>query len=145
VQFRVQDFGMEKCTLTLSTGMTPPSSGHSHGRDMHEHEPDHPRGHIDLWKLDQDRRLDPRFVSWKTRPQRSRLVTSWDLAHSESLRTEEFVCASTSILTFELACVGQEDCLLDFTQPREKPESGAYFHSPAIVRVVTQGYRQPCS
>ncbi|KAJ7780143.1 hypothetical protein DFH07DRAFT_950196 [Mycena maculata] len=121
MQFRVQDFGMEKCTLTLSTGMTTPDSGHSHGRDMHEHV--HPMGQMDLWKLDQDRRLDPHLVSWKTRPQRSRLVTSWDLAYSTSLRTEEFYCKSTSILTFELACSGQEDCNLDFTQPRENPES----------------------
>ncbi|KAJ7485124.1 hypothetical protein B0H11DRAFT_1806448 [Mycena galericulata] len=107
VQFRVQDFGMEKCTLTLSTSLTAPAPG----------------GRMDLWKLDKDRRLDPHDVSWKTRPSRSRLVISWDLGHSAALTTDEFPCKSTSILTFELACSSRADCTLQFIQPRNAPES----------------------
>ncbi|KAF8205914.1 hypothetical protein K438DRAFT_1578626 [Mycena galopus ATCC 62051] len=121
VQFRVQDFGMEKCTLTLAMNIPRSTSHGHHGREMETHV--HPNGRMDLWKLDQDRRLDPQVVSWKTRPQRAGLVTSWDLAHSASLRTEEFPCKSTSILTFELACSGEENCTLDFTQNKEEPES----------------------
>ncbi|KAJ7818317.1 hypothetical protein B0H14DRAFT_2520484 [Mycena olivaceomarginata] len=122
VQFRVQDFGMEKCTLTLSTGMAPPASGH-HGRRHAGHAHPPPTGRMDLWRLDQARAIDPQRLSWRTRPKRSRLAASWDLAHSASLRTDEFACKSTSIITFELACSGQEDCLLDFTQSKEGSES----------------------
>jgi hypothetical protein len=131
VQFRVQDFGMEKCTLTLSTGMAPPASGHHGRRDAgHAHLP--PAGRMDLWRLDQARAIDPQRLSWRTRPKRSSLVTSWDLAHSASLRTDEFACKSTSILTFELACSGQKDCLLDFTQSKEGSESGELSIPPIL-------------
>ncbi|KAJ7230410.1 hypothetical protein GGX14DRAFT_553890 [Mycena pura] len=126
VQFRGRDFGMEKCTLTLVMGMTSPTMGHGHGRDASEHAYT-ARGRLDVWQLAQatNRRLDPERLSWNTRPTRARLLTSWDLATAASatLRSDEFACASTSIVTLELACASASDCALAFVQPREQPES----------------------
>ncbi|KAF7297365.1 hypothetical protein MIND_00970000 [Mycena indigotica] len=131
VQFRVRDFGMEKCTLTLSMGIAPPpTSGHHHGRSLSESAM--ATGSIDVWQLDQAHRLDPEHLSWNNRPSRRHLFATWDLAEMQgqptaSFRTTEFLCPSTEILTFELACAaGNPSCHLEFAQPREQPHSALF-------------------
>ncbi|KAJ7589609.1 hypothetical protein C8J56DRAFT_784707 [Mycena floridula] len=114
-QFRVQDFGMERCTLRLSTGT---SNTRDIGTEL--------TGRIELWKLHQKGRLDPNLLSWKTRPQRSLMLASWDASSANRMETETFLCASNSILTFELACAQEQNCRLQFNQPREKPHSGGF-------------------
>ncbi|KAJ7065425.1 hypothetical protein C8F01DRAFT_1366418 [Mycena amicta] len=125
VQFRVRDWGMEHCTLTFATGMTPPASEHGHSRDeMHSHGHPTATGHLDVWQLTQQHeRVDPERISWGTRPPRNHLLGTWDLTRAEALRSEEFHCNSTSLLTLELSCHGSEGCHLEFVQPREQPES----------------------
>ncbi|KAJ7267911.1 hypothetical protein C8J57DRAFT_1326138 [Mycena rebaudengoi] len=122
VQYRVQDFGMEKCTLQLSTSIPPEASGHGHGRDIHAHN----MGQIDLWKLDHDRRLDRKSLSWNSRPRRLSLTTTWDVSNDAPMETAEFPCATTSILTFELACARHSECRLEFIQPRVEPRAGNF-------------------
>ncbi|KAK7050726.1 hypothetical protein R3P38DRAFT_2866602 [Favolaschia claudopus] len=120
-QFRVQDWGMEKCNITLSLSPSPLSSHghstHSHTRSPASPSPSTPRGKVDIWRLDLNKKLPPSTLSWNTRPRRSSLLTSWDLTAKQRYETPEFKCASGEIITFELAC--EESCEVDFNQPRE--------------------------
>ncbi|KAK7006726.1 hypothetical protein R3P38DRAFT_3601443 [Favolaschia claudopus] len=132
-QFRVQDWGMEKCniTLTLSPSPSPPSShSHEHGTKSHTRSPSTLKGKVDIWRLDIDshKRLDPQTLTWTTRPPRASLLKSWELTDNaieqrRRYETPEFKCASGEIVTFELACrgdgEGEEGCEVDFNQPRE--------------------------
>ncbi|KAJ7268001.1 hypothetical protein C8J57DRAFT_1326356 [Mycena rebaudengoi] len=122
VQYRVQDFGMEKCILQLSTSIPPEASGHDHGRDIDAHS----MGQIDLWKLDHDRRLDRKSLSWGSRPRRLSLTTTWDVSKDAPMETVEFPCATNSILTFELACARHSECRLEFIQPRVEARAALF-------------------
>lgn len=121
VQYRVQDWGMERCTLTLSTSLVAPVSGHHHGRQNDER----PSGRVDIWKLDEGKRLHPQLLSWNTRPQRHSRMASWDLSDFEHLETNEFECKSGSTLTFEISCSSDsDDCRLEYNQTKERPQTG---------------------
>jgi len=107
---------MERCNLTLSQFTTnAESQEHIHGRVINETF----MGRVGLWRLRLDKRLDPQHLSWNTLPQRSSLLAAWDVSHGGRMETPEFVCASGSIMTFELACMGGDECRIDFNQPRE--------------------------
>ncbi|KAJ7150743.1 hypothetical protein C8R46DRAFT_1229677 [Mycena filopes] len=132
-QFRVQDFGMERCSLNLSVpGPAAPSEEDSH-RHLRTRAPalaETLKGRVEVWQLGLDKRLDPTALSWNTRPLRSLLLASWHLSESQEaqqLTSPEFVCASGTIMTFELACAGKAECEVDFNQPREHPATSTLF------------------
>ncbi|KAJ7822603.1 hypothetical protein B0H13DRAFT_2376579 [Mycena leptocephala] len=116
LQFRVQDFGMERCNVTLSPfiyNAEPPE------RTTVGAVNDTLIGRVELWRLGLRTRLDPQDLSWRTRPIRSLLLASWEFTSGRRMETPEFLCESGSIMTFELACAGEDDCRIDFNQPRE--------------------------
>jgi hypothetical protein len=126
LQFRVQDFGMERCNVTLSPfiyNAEPPE------RTTVGAVNDTLIGRVELWRLGLRTRLDPQDLSWRTRPIRSLLLASWEFTSGRRMETPEFLCESGSIMTFELACAGEDDCRIDFNQPRENFTSSTFaFH-----------------
>ncbi|KAJ7028060.1 hypothetical protein C8F04DRAFT_69279 [Mycena alexandri] len=127
IQFRVQDFGMERCTLNLTTPAAMAGDAVDHGH-IHDRAPtETSKGLVELWQLKLDRCIDPTALSWSTRPRRSHLLATWDVSHRSNVGTLDFVCASRSIMSFELACAGEGACQVDFKQPREHPTTSTLF------------------
>ncbi|KAJ6540554.1 hypothetical protein B0H19DRAFT_1381617 [Mycena capillaripes] len=122
-QFRVRDFGMERCNLTLLPFVPPPPRSGTHGhRAVDETKATGTfKGRVELYRLRLDNeRLNPETLSWDTRPARvGDALASWDVSNKGRVDTSEFACPSGSIMTFELACAGASDCQVDFNQPRE--------------------------
>ncbi|KAJ7664448.1 hypothetical protein DFH06DRAFT_323722 [Mycena polygramma] len=118
IQFRVQDWGMERCSLAFRSSVGKSQSGNHHERDMAEHW----TGSVDVWRLDEGKRINGQSLSWNTRANRRDLMASWNLSTAEHLETGEFDCKSGSILTFELSC-SSNDCQLEFIQTKEKPRA----------------------
>ncbi|KAJ6489249.1 hypothetical protein C8R47DRAFT_478946 [Mycena vitilis] len=118
VQFRVQDWGMERCSLMLRSSVRNSQSGNHHGRDMLEHR----TGSVDVWRLDEGKRINAQYFSWSTKANRRDLMASWNLSTTEHLETGEFGCQSGLILTFELSC-SSNDCHLEFVQTKERPRT----------------------
>lgn len=109
---------MERCTLKLMF----PSSVEG-GIPMSS-----PDAMLQVWNIDAPRPLDFHHLSWKSRPQRNSLFTSWILQPNSTIESEEYHCSSGSFQTFELSCVG-DDCKVDFRQSPKKKDLGKYYLS----------------
>lgn len=113
LQFRMLDFGMERCWFTLSVD---PSTYRYHSDSK-----------LDIWQLDAPKRIDPYKSSWSTRPARKQLFTTLTLNKDTKLyESPEFACPSRSLQTFEVACSGKAACSLEFRQDAKKHDLGFY-------------------
>lgn len=83
---------------------------------------------VDIWRLADDSEfVDPRTLSWKTRPRRvdqSPLVTL-DIAIGASVVSQRFPCKQDAVIGFEVGCRG-ENCSVDFWQDRREPRLGEF-------------------
>ncbi|KAJ6602436.1 hypothetical protein DFH09DRAFT_899664 [Mycena vulgaris] len=102
-QFRVLDFGMESCVITL----TMPSRNSSQTIGQLEN-------HLDVWRLKEDRKLDFNKLSWKSKPERSRLLGRFSITSGTTQQLVGFSCVSGTYLTIEIACtIPGPDCLFE--------------------------------
>jgi len=113
LQFRMLDFGMERCWFTLS--IDPSTYRYQSGSTL------------DIWELDAPKRLDPHTTSWYTRPTRGHLLSTFTLDKNTTIyESPEFRCPSRALRTFEVACSGKALCDLEFRQDAKKHGLGFY-------------------
>ncbi|GJE92357.1 hypothetical protein PsYK624_085110 [Phanerochaete sordida] len=107
VQFRTIDFGMEDCELVVDL---PAHGAALEGGAAFALQPG---SRFDVFRVRTAQALQTKTLSWRTRPSTRELVTS--VAPEAGARTTvaRFPCPRGSLHTFEVACAGEEDCLVD--------------------------------
>ncbi|KAJ6620259.1 hypothetical protein B0H10DRAFT_1086379 [Mycena sp. CBHHK59/15] len=127
--------GMERCTLDvvlpeaseMINYMNFTSSGSSGDPDAVM---------VEMWRVSSPEitePIDPRELSWETRPQRKLLVGYWDLKPGAKMQSETFECTSNSLHTFEFICLGPK-CHLQFQQDPNDPRIGEEYKSgPGLI------------
>ncbi|GJE95610.1 hypothetical protein PsYK624_117960 [Phanerochaete sordida] len=119
-QFRVRDWGMERCQLALSLQLSPVASAGASPVMLSE-----PPPVLDIWKVgygDEDDLIDIHTSSQIPRPARQSTLpmASLPLILGSRVVTETFPCRADSLQTFEFAChSGELDCVVDFWQNSE--------------------------
>jgi len=129
-QFKVRDYAMEKCAIKI---ILPRENSISESQ-LNETLPTDRRrdwvyftGSMDIqvWILDRagmkDVWIDPRTLSFKSRPRRDRLFSTLFVEAGSEAQTERFSCKSDSVLSFEVTC---RDCVLDVWQDKQLPPIG---------------------
>ncbi|KAJ6617492.1 hypothetical protein B0H10DRAFT_2032665 [Mycena sp. CBHHK59/15] len=101
-QFRVADFGMENCSLSITV---PPRSD---TKGFLSEEP----ATLDVWSLPVTKKLDMHKLSWTTRPTGRTFFGSLPISFGETHRLPGRQCLSGSYHTFEFTC-SVPDCKID--------------------------------
>lgn len=125
-QFRVLDFGMERCQLMFNISLPShlaaednPLVPFSRAFQSSASSPSFSVS-IAVSRLAVDRVLDIRTLSWKTRPAKANVVGSYAVAEGSATYTGLFDCPSDSLQTFEFACDGEDspgnECMLSWWQ-----------------------------
>lgn len=107
MQFRAFDWGMETCQLGLSL----PSANSSTTAQPA----------LTVYRLNASHALDPRSLSYRTRPERASQIADVELSAEPSHWQRNFTCATEEVLTFEFACSGSslpELCRFDWWQDK---------------------------
>lgn len=107
MQFRAFDWGMETCQLGLSL----PSANSATT----------PQPALTVYRLNASHALDPRSLSYRTRPERTSKIADVELSEELSHWQRNFTCATEEVLTFEFACSGlslPELCRFDWWQDK---------------------------
>ncbi|KAF5366554.1 hypothetical protein D9758_008992 [Tetrapyrgos nigripes] len=131
LQFRVMDYGMERCTLIAKL----PSSAELDHSEYPRFYDIHPNGlHVDIWELDSSLQLDAKTLSFASRPRRQALDGTWKVEMGRDMRlTETRNCSSRSLLTYELVCASMEYCQLYFKQDGHTPVIGVYVEQSSSI------------
>lgn len=129
-QFRIIDWGMEECAVVIHIPSKTPlrSSGTNTTVSLGSNETS-----IDVWLLHSDSPIDPRTLSWKTRPRRERRLATLHILAGEVSSSERFLCRSDSLQTLEYACSMGYDCMVDLWQDKEEPLLGTYMRQYPTV------------
>lgn len=105
LQFRAMDYGMERCALALRL----PSD-----RDKQDWAPGNGPVSVDVCALGVDRPLDPRALSWASRPSCREPFGTLTAGPGEETRLPAFPCSWGTLYTYEVACASESpDCQLD--------------------------------
>ncbi|KAJ6570243.1 hypothetical protein DFH09DRAFT_917641 [Mycena vulgaris] len=116
-QFRVADFGMENCSLSI----TVPPRNESDGRITDE------PATLDIWSLPVMKKLDMQKLSWATRPIGGTFFGSLPVSFGETRRLPGYRCPSGSYQTFEFKC-STPGCKIDIMGSGDQA-SGLSFYS----------------
>ncbi|KAJ7178758.1 hypothetical protein C8R43DRAFT_974370 [Mycena crocata] len=101
-QFRVADFGMENCSLSITV---PPRN------DSSAHLTDEPAT-LDVWSLPVTKKMKMHKLSWATRPTGGKLFGSLPVSFGETHRLPGYRCESSSYQSFEFRC-STPNCKID--------------------------------
>lgn len=106
-QFRVMDYGMEKCSLAfhLPDSPTPyldPIISTTSGEDAI----------VDVWLLSPNGPLDPRSLTWSSKPTARLHLGTLSIAHNRATSLPPLPCTSNSFQAYQLTCVS-DGCLVD--------------------------------
>jgi hypothetical protein len=116
-QFRIVDFGMERCHLELDLRHFLIENANWAW----------PSPQLDVWKLDVplDRFLQVRALSWNTRPERSQKLVSWSLKSDTVFSSGDLDCQWGTFPAFEFQCeaVG---CVVSFWSNPSEAFPGTY-------------------
>ncbi|KAK0194295.1 hypothetical protein F5146DRAFT_428610 [Armillaria mellea] len=107
MQFRAFDWGMETCQLGLSL---PSANSVTIAQPA-----------LTVYRLNASHALDPRSLSYRTRPERTSKIADVELSEELSHWQRNFTCATEEVLTFEFACSGlslPELCRFDWWQDK---------------------------
>ncbi|KZT23566.1 hypothetical protein NEOLEDRAFT_537335 [Neolentinus lepideus HHB14362 ss-1] len=119
MQFRVHDYGLERCTLNV-TIPSPSELGHKPYLSSSNSQA------IQVWRLaDTDSPLRPRTLSWRTKPARVTLMGTLNFAPGTSSYLPWFSCKSNSLQAFEFSC---PDCSVRFKQDHAAPLLGVMMY-----------------
>ncbi|PPQ64164.1 hypothetical protein CVT24_008799 [Panaeolus cyanescens] len=100
VEFRAIDFGMENCELKLRIPAN--ATAREHGAPL-EH------FFIGVYRLDTNKPLDTKALSYNTAPRRLTNVANIEVSPGKPIDYHaNFHCPWDTILTFELSCFGEE-------------------------------------
>ncbi|KAJ6448888.1 hypothetical protein C8R45DRAFT_1114956 [Mycena sanguinolenta] len=115
-QFRVADFGMENCSLSITV---PPRA------DSNDHIHDEPAT-LEIWSYPVTKKLDMQKLSYATRPTGGTLFGSLPVSFGETHRLPGYRCLSGSYQTFEFKCSTPE-CKIDIMGNGDEA-SGLYMY-----------------
>ncbi|KAJ7573793.1 hypothetical protein C8J56DRAFT_1065714 [Mycena floridula] len=130
-QFRILDFGMEKCVMKLALpfhnnnsglGLSPERIKKPSSRDFA----------IDVWSLRPDLNFDAQSLTWRTMPQRDKPVGSFWIADAQIQRLEAFPCRSGVYMTFEMVCA-ESDCDIDQVVTGDSDKMGVYLEQYSTI------------
>ncbi|KAK0466164.1 uncharacterized protein EV420DRAFT_1636761 [Desarmillaria tabescens] len=126
LQFRVMDFGMERCTLM---GAIPSAA------DLERSAKSVPvvsseAAKLEAWFLDDnDVQLNAETLSYSNRPRRKALAGVWGATMDQRVQiSDTFECPSRSLLTVEFVCT-EPECYLHFKQDEDEPTMGPLYIS----------------
>ncbi|KAJ7454831.1 hypothetical protein FB451DRAFT_1184668 [Mycena latifolia] len=120
-QFRVADFGMENCSLSITVPPRNESDGHL---------ADEPAT-LDIWSLPVTKKMNMQKLSWATRPTSATFFGSLPVAFGETRRLPGYRCPSGSYQTFEFRC-STPKCKIDIMGSGDKA-SGVYMYQYQTV------------
>jgi hypothetical protein len=111
LQFRTMDFGMERCALVLRLPSLGPSDVSSANTTI-----------LDICRVDAPRLLDPRVLSWETRPRCQKHVGKVVGRPGGEVQLPDFPCPWGSLHTYEVACASDvSDCNIDVWSNQREP------------------------
>src|SRR6267154_2226170 len=116
-QFRVLDFGMENCSLSLTV---PPRNNTADllFSDIGDSVT------LDVWSLPARRKLDLYNLSWAKIPQPRVYIGHMNVSYGETHRMPSFKCKSQSYQTFAVSC-SSPGCLVNVTGKDAGASGGA--------------------
>jgi hypothetical protein len=118
-QFRVIDYGMESCSLAITTPPKNDTAGIiSSSLDLPVS--------LEVWTLPTKHKLDLAKLTWATRPQPRTHVGTLAISHGATYHMPRFECRSGSYQTFELSC-SSPNCHIDIMGVG-KGQSGLYMY-----------------
>ncbi|KAF9809791.1 hypothetical protein IEO21_07266 [Rhodonia placenta] len=138
LQFRAMDYGMERCALALRL----PSD-----RDKQDWAPGNGPVSVDVCALGVDRPLDPRALSWASRPSCREPFGTLTAGPGEETRLPAFPCSWGTLYTYEVACASESpDCQLDVWANRNGTWVPDYLtdllHWYCVIDVRVRGYQR---
>ncbi|KAI0311937.1 hypothetical protein OF83DRAFT_1177096 [Amylostereum chailletii] len=98
-QFRVLDWGMERCSVKI---VVPSRSSSATKVNLLKGDP----AILDVWLLDGDAEVDLTKLSGATKPRRKRRLGQLSVSYNVTDETNSFPCTSMSVQTLEIACAG---------------------------------------
>jgi hypothetical protein len=118
-QFRIQDYGMEKCSVTLEV----PAFNDTYRKASIW---GFRNASIDVWALEGTAKLDFRNLSWRTKPRRRRHMGTISPSYNSTYELPEFRCISGTYQSVEVACASETPyCHVDVV--RAGWEHGAFY------------------
>ncbi|KAI0755665.1 hypothetical protein C8Q74DRAFT_1320102 [Fomes fomentarius] len=99
VQFRAIDFGMEDCHLTFT--LPKPGETLEKGATYAMR----PYSHFDIFRLAEDRPIDVKKLSFRTKPSIAEKVATVQAGVDGDMLIHRFPCAWSMLRAFEIACV----------------------------------------
>ncbi|KAJ7284609.1 hypothetical protein C8J57DRAFT_1497508 [Mycena rebaudengoi] len=115
-QFRVADFGMESCSLSI----TLPPLNETDGFVLNE------PATLDIWSWDVPKKMEMHKLSWATRYPRKTFLGSLPVSIGETNRLPGYRCLSGSYQTLEFTC-STPNCKIDITGEGDHA-SGLYMY-----------------
>ncbi|KAF8487759.1 hypothetical protein JB92DRAFT_2758829, partial [Gautieria morchelliformis] len=111
LQFRTMDFGMERCALVLRLPIVGESDASSANTTT-----------LDICTLDAPRLLDPRVLSWETRPRCQKHMGTLVGRPGREVQLPDFPCPWGSLHTYEVACASDApECNIDVWSNQHEP------------------------
>jgi len=127
-QFRVIDYGMERCQLALRLPALDATTEHPWSFPSN-----HDTLELQVCQLDAPRLLDPQTLSWSTRPACTKMVGTLTAAPGKEAHLPEFPCSWGLYITYEISCTPQShDCALDL-RPAHNETLGIFMYQYQTV------------
>ncbi|KAJ7220016.1 hypothetical protein GGX14DRAFT_585061 [Mycena pura] len=114
-QFRVADFGMELCSLSIT--VPPRNSSGDHIMNT---------ASVDIWSLPVTKKLNMQKLSYSTRPLGGTFFGSLPVSFNKTTRLPAYPCLSGTYQTFEFRC-SKPECSIDITGQGDEA-SGLYIY-----------------
>ncbi|KIJ65816.1 hypothetical protein HYDPIDRAFT_87418, partial [Hydnomerulius pinastri MD-312] len=114
LQFRIIDFGMEKCSLVMGL---PSGEEELEGNAPFSFQD---TSSLDIFRLDHPGPVNARQLTWGSRPKRQELLGTISPSGGQETVISWFPCKSGSLHTFEVACQEGSDCLVDVWTSQNK-------------------------
>lgn len=125
-QFRILDYGMERCELMVQVAadqtLGPESSMRLSESFANSSKPE--PGCISVWRLDAPEPLDPKRLSWRNKPTRISQVAAFD-PQVDPPSVYRFDCVQDSLHSFEIVAE-DESCYMEWWQDKGTSTSGAF-------------------
>ena len=96
-QFRVLDFGMEMCRITVQVSSRNESQNILKGSRENSVS-------LDLWNLEINGPLNPGTLSWSTRPLNKIFLETLLVKYGSTVQTAPFPCTALQYYAFEVTC-----------------------------------------
>ncbi|EPQ55669.1 hypothetical protein GLOTRDRAFT_115949 [Gloeophyllum trabeum ATCC 11539] len=132
-QFRILDYGMERCELMVQVAadqtLGPESSMRLSESFANSSKPE--PGCISVWRLDAPEPLDPKRLWWRNKPTRISQVAAFD-PQVDPPSVYRFDCVQDSLHSFEIVAE-DESCYMEWWQDKGTSTSAIYLQQSMSV------------